>query len=208
MEKNIFESIDKEIVLNRNFSIISKVNKDGIIEYVNDYFLHVTGYTTVDVIGKSNAIIKHEGMPLIIFSEIEKRLKEKGKAYGIVKNLAKNGNYFWTIDYFEAKFDTKGNVDSYFVKRKFVSISAKKQIEKLYKKLRAIELNNNDEVTRKYFYGFLESINKTYYEYILSILSLSENEIYNYYNTEEKFVAAENFDDVELGIIERALLQN
>ena len=52
MKNKRFENIDKEIVLNRNFIICSKVTKDGIIEYVNDYFLHITGYNTAEVIGK------------------------------------------------------------------------------------------------------------------------------------------------------------
>ncbi len=204
-KKNYQSSIKREVILNRNLTIISKINKEGTFEYVNDYFLHITGYDILEVLKEPQDMINCKEMPLLIFNEIKKELKKTGKAFGIVKHSAKNGNYFWTIDYFEAKFDLKGIVDSYFVKRKFLSLLVKKEIENLYKKLKSIESHSNIQVSEKYFHGFLEDKEKTYSEYILSLFQLNETEILDYFNSQEEKIKNKILENRELGIIERAI---
>lgn len=203
--KNHHTNNKKEIILNRNLTIISKINSKGTFDYVNDYFLHITGYEILEILKEPQDIINCKDMPSLIVDKIKKELNETGKAFGIVKHSAKNGDFFWTIDYFEAKFNLIGEVDSYFVKRKFLSLSVKKEIESFYSKLRSIESYNNRQVAEKYFYGFLENTKKTYSEYILSLFQLNEVDILDYFNSPKESTENKIPENMELGIIERAI---
>lgn len=201
--------VRNEIILNRNSIITSKNSSNGIIEYVNDYFLHVTEYENEDIISRSYNVVRHPDTPKIIYKELEKTLTKNGNAYVIMNNLTKTGNYFWTIAYFEIQFDELKQIESYYIRQKFVPLRVKEQIESLYKKLIAIEVCDKTDITKKYFYGFLESIKMTYTEYILSLFKMTEIEILDYFKVKE--IERENtkyFENTELGIIERALLQS
>jgi len=44
--------IDKEISLNPKRYIVSKTDPKGIIEYGNDYFVEISGYSEAELIGK------------------------------------------------------------------------------------------------------------------------------------------------------------
>jgi len=197
-----------EIILNRNSIITLIKNHNNIIEYVNDYFVHVTGYEIDEIISRCYDIFKHPDTPKIIYKELEKTLEKKGNAYVVINNLTKTGNYFWTIAYFEIQFDELKQIKSYYIRKKFIPLRVKEQIENLYKKLIAIEACDEKDITEKYFYGFLENIKMTYTEYILHLFNMNEIEISDYLkvkNIERK--DTKYFKNVELGIIERALLQ-
>ncbi len=180
--------IDEEIVLDPNKSIMSKTDSKGVIEYANDYFMTISGYQEFELMGKPHNVIRHPDMPKVIFKIMWQELKKGNPIFALVKNLAKDGRYYWVIVNFEIRYDAEGKITSYYAHRKAAPEHAKYKIEKLYAKLRAIEINQNVNIAYKYFIGLLEEEGMSYEDYISSVLDIEKNIITSYFddNTTKK----------------------
>ena len=75
--------------------ILSETDEKGIIIYANDIFCEIAGYTIDELIGQPHNIIRHSDMPRIAFKGLWDDIQSKGFWTGIVKNLRKDGGYYW-----------------------------------------------------------------------------------------------------------------
>lgn len=182
--------IEREIKLDPSLIIMSKTDAKGIIEYANDYFMEISGYEEYELMGQPHNIIRHPEMPKVIFKLLWERLHKGENIHVLVKNLAKDGRYYWVLTNFETKYNDNGEIRSHYARRKAAPENAIFIIEKLYKTLLAIEKNQNPQVAERYFYGLLEEKGQTYDAFILDILGASEKSLQNYFSetgmTEEK----------------------
>lgn len=174
--------IEKEIKLDPSRVIMSKTDSEGIIEYANDYFMEMSGYEEFELMGQPHNIIRHPDMPKIVFKLLWERLQEGKNVHVIIKNLTKEGSYYWVLTNFEIKYNKKGQIISYFAHRKAAPSSAIYEIEKLYKIILSIEKKRSPEIAEKYFYSFLEESGKTYDEYILSLLNITPSALKAYFS--------------------------
>ena len=162
---------NQEIKLNPKRYIVSKTNGKGIIEYGNDYFVEISGYTESELIGKPHSIVRHPDMPQIVFKMMWDRINQAKNIMALVKNLAKDGSYYWVITEFEPKVDPISNeIISHTAFRKAAPQKAIDEIEPIYQKLLEIEQDGGMEASEKYLRGFLEEKNLTYDEYINKIV--------------------------------------
>lgn len=76
-------------------AIISKTDIDGKITYVNDKYIQLSGFSKQELIGKKHSIVKHKDMPQEYFDDLWFQLKNAGIFHGTIKNLKKNGEYFY-----------------------------------------------------------------------------------------------------------------
>jgi len=76
-------------------AIISKTDIDGKINYVNDKYIQLSGYSEYELIGKTYSIVKHEDMPKEYFDDLWFQLENARIFRGTIKNLKKNGQYFY-----------------------------------------------------------------------------------------------------------------
>jgi len=173
--------IEKEIVLDPSKTIMSKTDPKGIIEYANDYFMEISGYEEYELMGQPHSIIRHPDMPKVIFKELWRRLKKGENIHALVKNRAKDGRFYWVLTDFEIKYNEQGEIVSYYARRKAAPGHAVYQIEKLYKTLRSIEMNQSVNVAERYFFGLLEEKGVDYDQFILSILGVKSDELDSYY---------------------------
>jgi len=173
--------LDQEIILDPSKSIMSKTNPKGIIEYANSYFIDISGYEEFELMGQPHNVIRHPDMPKVIFKIMWEELRKGNNMNAFVKNLAKDGRYYWVIVNFEIQYDENGEVKSYIANRKAAPSHAISRVSKLYNKLRAIEINQNVTVAYKYFKGLLEEEQKDYDEYIASLLDIEKNVITAYF---------------------------
>jgi len=136
--------IDEEVtfedvgVLNR--PIISKTDLKGIITYVNTSFCKLAGYSKEELIGKPHNIIRHPDMPKAAFKDLWDTIERNEKWRGFVKNLRKDGRYYWVEAFIEPIFDENGNKIGYISARKPVSKEDKEKYEKIYKEMKKKEL--------------------------------------------------------------------
>lgn len=87
--------MSKEKIVKPRTFIVSETDHEGNIIDVNQEFLAITGFTREEIIGKPHNIIRHPDMPKSAFQGMWDTIKI-GKVWrGIVKNLTKNGDYYW-----------------------------------------------------------------------------------------------------------------
>ncbi len=156
-----------EIKLNPKRYIVSKTDPKGIIEYGNDYFVEISGYSEAELIGRPHSLIRHPDMPKVVFKMMWDRINKAQNIMAVVKNLAKDGSYYWVITEFEPKVDPITNeIISHTAFRKAAPVKAVETIEPIYKKLIEIEKEAGMEGSEKYLRGFLEEKEMTYDEFV------------------------------------------
>ncbi len=161
------EPTTNEIKLNPKRYIVSKTDEKGIIEYGNDYFVEISGYTEAELIGKPHSIVRHPDMPKVVFKMMWDRINRAQNIMAVVKNLAKDGSYYWVVTEFEPKVDPITNeIISHTAFRKAAPQNAIDTMAPLYQKLIEIEKEGGVEASEKYLRGLLEDKGTTYDAYI------------------------------------------
>lgn len=75
--------------------IVSTTNIEGIITHVNQAFIDMSGYTEKELLNQPHAILRHPDMPPAAFKDLWDTVTQAKKWHGIVKNLRKDGGYYW-----------------------------------------------------------------------------------------------------------------
>ncbi len=158
--------IEEEYILKPHTYIMSKTDKRGRIVYVNDDFEEVSGYSKKELIGESHNIIRHPDMPKVIFKILWESILAKKNITLLIKNLRKDGKYYWVITDFEVVTDERGNIINFYAYRKAPPRDSIKEIEKLYKELSEIEKKRNIQEAEIYLKKFLEKKRMSFEEYI------------------------------------------
>lgn len=116
-------------------SLISETDTKGIITFVNRKFSEMSGYSKEEVIGQPHSILRHPDMPKAAFEGMWKIIQE-GKVWeGYVKNLRKDGKFYWVIVNIVPKKDASGEVIGYIASRKVPERIRIQSIEQQYKQM-------------------------------------------------------------------------
>jgi PAS domain S-box-containing protein len=166
-EQQMPTPINEQIQLSTKKYIVSKTDAKGIIEYGNDYFVEISGYTESELIGKPHNIIRHPDMPRVVFKMMWDRINRGKNIMAVVKNMAKDGRYYWVVTEFEPKIDPISNdIISHTAFRKAAPQKAIDTMEPIYQKLLEIEKDGGMEASEKYLRGFFEEKRTTYDEFM------------------------------------------
>lgn len=166
-EQKMPTPINEQIQLSTKKYIVSKTDAKGIIEYGNDYFVEISGYTESELIGKPHNIIRHPDMPRVVFKMMWDRINRGKNIMAVVKNMAKDGRYYWVVTEFEPKIDPISNdIISHTAFRKAAPQRAIDTMEPIYQKLLEIEKEGGMEASEKYLRGFFEEKRTTYDEFM------------------------------------------
>lgn len=194
---------DNEVIIVPDKVIMSKTDYKGVIQFANEYFIEVCGYNQEELIGKPHNIIRHPDMPKIIFQTMWEKLHKGENLYAVVKNLTKDGSYYWVVTKFETTFDNDGNILSHYARRKAVPAKVRESAESIYKTILAIEKHNPD-LAKEAFNEILEKYQLTYDGFFLAIAEMSETEVYDYFQSNELNVNTINEDIIlEIDIKEK-----
>lgn len=165
--------IDHEVSLSDDEFIVSKTDTKGIITYVNRTFMGIAGYSEPELLGKQHNIIRHPDMPRGAFKLLWDTLQEGNEFFGYVKNLCKDGSYYWVFANVTPDYDTRGQLRGYYSVRRKPTRTAINTITPVYKKMLEIERNGatKDATSRSmaYLAETLESLNTDYQSLILSL---------------------------------------
>jgi aerotaxis receptor len=92
--------------------LVSRTDLKGVLTDANEGFVRLSGFSREDLIGKSHNMVRHPDMPEQAFSDLWGTVK-RGKPWrGIVKNRAKNGDFYW-VDAFVVPVRKAGEVVGY-----------------------------------------------------------------------------------------------
>jgi len=75
--------------------IVSRTDSKGIITHVNQSFIDMSGYTREELLGAPHYILRHPDMPPVAFKGLWDTLARGEKWQGYVKNLRKDGGFYW-----------------------------------------------------------------------------------------------------------------
>ena len=118
--------------------LVSETDSKGIITFANDDFCEYAGYSLEELIGKPHSIVRHLDMPKAAFADLWKTVNNGKRWKGFVKNLSKDGSYYWvyaTVFPFQSCDGSKGFISC---RRKVSTIEIEKY-ESLYKKMKSEE---------------------------------------------------------------------
>ena len=164
----------KEIIFSEKEPIFSRTNEQGEITYSNAYFQKISGYSEEELLGANHNIVRHPDMPKAIFFFMWQRLKKGKGLKAVVKNLAKNGDYYWVITKFSI-----GEVDGkiiYSAKRTPAPRKLVEHFEPIYAKMVELEelaMDDNEGMKHslEYFTELLNKAGKDYDTYVDDIVS-------------------------------------
>ena len=162
---------DNEIKLRNEDFIVSKTDKSGKILYGNQIFIQMSGYSEQELLNQPHNILRHPDMPSIVFELLWERIKNKKEIYAYVKNLAKDGSYYWVFANVTASLNTNGEIRDFHSVRRKPSEKAMKVIPQLYKKILEEEKQKGVKASQKLLFSILEEKGVNYDEFILSLQS-------------------------------------
>jgi len=144
----------KEIKVYDKSIFISETDMEGVLVYTNRRYQALTGFCELELIGSSHKIVRHPDMPRGVFKAMWKIIKAKKIWRGYVKHLCKDGSFFWTLSYVQAKLDDENNIIGYVSTGKIAYAQSRTEVEEKYK-----ELLGNTHIDNKYFMA-----SESYYE--------------------------------------------
>jgi len=149
--------IDEEIAVDPKRYIVSETDEKGRITFCNDYFIEISGYSKEELIGQPHSIVRHPDMPKVVFKLLWETISQGKNINAVVKNLAKDGRYYWIFTEFEIRRDRDtGEIIGYHADRTKISKHVKEIIAALYATLVQIENKEGIDASEKYLISFLK----------------------------------------------------
>ncbi|MCU7834838.1 MAG: PAS domain-containing protein [gamma proteobacterium symbiont of Taylorina sp.] len=115
--KTLITPTNIEKKLNSNDFIVSKTDNKGIITYCNQIFISMSGYSEQELIGKQHNIIRHPDMPRAVFFLLWQTLQLGKEFFGYVKNMRKDGGFYWVYANITPRLPVKKKLGYYSVRR-------------------------------------------------------------------------------------------
>ncbi|MCP5303902.1 MAG: PAS domain S-box protein [Chromatiaceae bacterium] len=119
--------------------IVSKTDPKGRITYANPVFMEISGYAEHELLGKQHNIVRHPDMPRAVFGLMWDTLKQGREFFGYVKNLAKDGSFYWTFANVTPSLDAGGHLLGYYSVRRMPKRSALELLGDVYARMCEIE---------------------------------------------------------------------
>ena len=104
------EPTGKERTFSDDEIIVSKTDPKGRLTYVNDVFCKVGLYSEDELVGQPHSIVRHPDMPRSIFALLWERIRAGREIFAYVKNMAKNGDYYWVLAHVTPSYDGNGQI--------------------------------------------------------------------------------------------------
>ena len=140
MAKPKITPTNREILLKKEDFIVSKTDLKSKILYGNEIFIQMSGYEEKEILGKNHNILRHPDMPKCAFKLLYDYIQNQNKEwFGFVKNLRKDGGYYWVFANISPTLSPQGTKVGYYSVRRKPIDGFKNIIEPLYKHLKSIE---------------------------------------------------------------------
>lgn len=169
MKKNNRIIVDTEVKLNEGDFIVSKTDEKGIITYCNEIFMQMSGYSEKELLGKNHNLIRHPDMPRAAFKLCWDLIQGGEEFFGFVKNLRKDGSYYWVFANITPDYNDKGKIVGYTSVRRKPSQAAIDAVTPIYKQLLEIEERKDMKSSAAHLFSFLEENNVSYDNLVLSL---------------------------------------
>ncbi len=161
--------INDEKIMGENDFIISKTDKKGFITYCNRIFMDMCQYSEEELIGANHNLIRHPDMPKIAFKILWDLVQDGQEFFGFVKNLRKDGGYYWVYANITPSFDNSGNIIGYYSVRRKPSANGINTLIPIYQELIKLEKAGGMSASGKFLNDFLKQNGTTYLQLVASL---------------------------------------
>lgn len=153
--------------------IVSKTNAKGIITYGNPIFIEFSGYSEAELLGSQHNIVRHPDMPRSAFKLAWDTIQAGQEFFGYVKNMAKDGSYYWVFTHITPDFDSRNQIVGYTSVRRCPRREAITAITPVYTQMLDAErkAGARDAIAAgtKVLLDLLEQTGKSYEELVFSL---------------------------------------
>ncbi|OHE05043.1 MAG: hypothetical protein A3G74_05385, partial [Sulfurimonas sp. RIFCSPLOWO2_12_FULL_34_6] len=159
MLKQYKEAIDTSL-------IVSTTDTHGIIRYVNDNFVQISGYSQEELIGRPHNIVRHPDTPELIFEDMWKTILDKKVWQGIIQNKKKNGSTYYVNAVVVPLLNRNGDIVEFMALREDITAAIEYQNKLESQKQRVSVILDNQESIIVLFDekdGVIE-VNRKFYE--------------------------------------------
>lgn len=77
--------------------IVSQTDRDGVITMCNEAFVIMSGFAKDEILGAPHSILRHPDMPKAAFADLWETVDAGRRWSGYVKNLRKDGGFYWVF---------------------------------------------------------------------------------------------------------------
>lgn len=133
-----------ERLLGEDDFIVSKTDPKGLITYGNRIFIEISGYSEEELLGAPHNILRHPDMPRGVFKLLWDTLQDQREITAYVKNLAKDGSFYWVFANITPSFDHWGKVIGYYSVRRKPRPEAVQAVSGLYRAMLEAERRAGD----------------------------------------------------------------
>ena len=123
MKNRITPGTSEKLMRETDF-IVSKTDCKGRITYGNRIFIEFSGYAERELLGAQHNIIRHPDMPRGVFKLLWDTLGAGEECFAYVKNMARDGRFYWAFANVTASYDERGEVVGYLSVRRAPSRAA------------------------------------------------------------------------------------
>ena len=132
MKNKDIQPTPHERVMHDGDFIVSKTDPSGRITYANRTFMEFSGYDESELLGTQHNIIRHPDMPRGIFKFLWDTVQAKEEFFGYVKNLSKDGGFYWVFAHVTPDLDEQERITGYFSVRRKPKPDAVRLLSTLY----------------------------------------------------------------------------
>ncbi|CAA6800945.1 MAG: Unknown protein [uncultured Sulfurovum sp.] len=144
------EIVEKKLVFEQYLQaidssyLVSKSDNRGVITYVNDSFVEISGFTREELIGSPHNIVRHPKSDSSIFKDLWDTLKENKIWRGQIRNRTKLGEDYYVYATIFPLLDNSGNVLEYIAVRNDITLRVEAE-RKLKKERKYNQMLFNDQ---------------------------------------------------------------
>lgn len=131
-------------------AIIVIFDKNYIIKFVNKNFCDITKFTEEEAIGKTNSIIRSDEHSNEFFDELWNTISSGKPWSGEIKNITKEGKYFWTSTSIIPLKQKENQIEEYITIK--LDITKKKESEELLASSYVKKLEQKNEELEQFSY--------------------------------------------------------
>jgi len=115
LEKNAHHTnrMRKDLEIINQYVLAMRTDAKGVIIDVSDAYCEICEYSADELIGKTNAILRHPDTTDEQLKELWDTIKSGKKYVGEFRNRKKNGSAFWLVSTIMPEFDSDGKIYAY-----------------------------------------------------------------------------------------------
>ncbi len=133
-DKNIVPTQHEKVMREDDF-LVSRTDLKGRLTYGNQIFIEYSGYSELELLGQQHNIVRHPDMPRGVFKLLWDTLQEKKEIFAYVKNMSRDGSFYWVFANVTPSLDAQGQPEGYFSVRRKPKASAIAVVTDLYRKM-------------------------------------------------------------------------